>query len=103
MRDRRRAATTPACAPLHPGCEAVPHPPPYARTSGCWFVNGTEPMDVSKLAGGIADVETADKVMVRAKGERADISQADRNELRSILSRAPEAYREGVRRHVEGG
>lgn len=37
-----------------------------------------------------------------SKGERADISQADRNELRSILSRAVETYRKGVSRHVQG-
>jgi hypothetical protein len=35
------------------------------------------------------------------KAERADLSQAERNELRSILGALAEEYRKGVRRHVE--
>jgi hypothetical protein len=39
---------------------------------------------------------------VFAKGERVDISQAERNQLRSILTSLVEDYRKGARRHVEG-
>jgi len=40
---------------------------------------------------------------VFSKGERIDLSQAERNELRAILTGAVEAYRRGVRNHVQGG
>jgi hypothetical protein len=38
---------------------------------------------------------------VFTKGERADLSQAERNELREVLSGVAAAYREGVRRNVK--
>ena len=37
-----------------------------------------------------------------AKGDRADLSQAQRNELRSILPLIVEEYRKGVISHVQG-
>lgn len=37
-----------------------------------------------------------------SKGERVDLSQGERNELRVILTGAVEAYRRGVRDHVQG-
>ena len=39
---------------------------------------------------------------VFAKGERANLSKAERNELRKVLGDLAEAYRSGVRRNVEG-
>ncbi len=39
---------------------------------------------------------------VFAKGERADLSAAERNELRVVLGSLIDAYKKGVRRHVEG-
>jgi hypothetical protein len=35
-----------------------------------------------------------------SKGQRADLSQAERNELRTILGTLAEAYRAGVRAKV---
>lgn len=37
---------------------------------------------------------------VFAKGDRVDLSPAERNELRLILRRIAETYRKGARRHV---
>jgi len=39
---------------------------------------------------------------VFSKGDRVDLSQAERNELRRELARLADYYREGVRDHVEG-
>jgi len=39
---------------------------------------------------------------VFAKGDRVDLSQAERNALRRELAGLAEDYRQGVRRHVEG-
>ena len=39
---------------------------------------------------------------VFSKGERANLSQGERNELRSILAGLAADYRKGVRRHVQG-
>lgn len=36
------------------------------------------------------------------KGEKANISQAERNELKAVLSDLADEYRKGVRRHVKG-
>ena len=36
-----------------------------------------------------------------AKGDKVDLSQAERNELRKELAGLAEDYREGVRRHVQ--
>lgn len=36
-----------------------------------------------------------------SKGERANLSQAERNELRSVLGELARRYREGLRRHVQ--
>lgn len=36
------------------------------------------------------------------KGEKANISQAERNELKTVLSDLANEYRKGVRRHVKG-
>ncbi len=38
---------------------------------------------------------------VFAKGDRIDLTKAERNELREILSEIVAIYREGVRRHVQ--
>jgi hypothetical protein len=38
---------------------------------------------------------------VFAKGDKVDLSQAERNELRMELAGLAEDYREGVRRHVQ--
>jgi hypothetical protein len=38
---------------------------------------------------------------VFAKGDKVDLSQAERNELRKELSDLAEDYRQGVRRHVQ--
>lgn len=38
---------------------------------------------------------------IYGKGERADLTQAERNELRAILAKIAAEYRKGVRRHVE--
>lgn len=37
-----------------------------------------------------------------SKGERANLSQAERNELRSVLGELARSYREGLRHHVQG-
>ena len=37
-----------------------------------------------------------------SKGEKANLSQAERSELREILGSIAEAYREGVKRNVRG-
>lgn len=37
------------------------------------------------------------------KGEKANLSKAERNELRKVLGELAAAYRKGVRRHVQGG
>jgi len=37
-----------------------------------------------------------------SKGERTNLSQAERNTLRLILADIAAAYREGVKRHVKG-
>jgi hypothetical protein len=39
---------------------------------------------------------------VFAKGDKIDLTQAERNELRKELAGLAEDYRNGVRRHVEG-
>jgi hypothetical protein len=39
---------------------------------------------------------------VFAKGDRIDLTQAERNELRKVLGDLAKLYREGVRRRVEG-
>ncbi len=39
---------------------------------------------------------------VFAKGERANLSKAERNEFRKVLGDLAEAYRSRVRRNVEG-
>src|SRR5271156_6018130 len=39
---------------------------------------------------------------VFAKGDRVDLSQAERNTLRRELAELAEDYRQGVRRHVAG-
>jgi len=36
-----------------------------------------------------------------SKGEKANLSQAERNELKQILGSLAETYREGVKRHVK--
>jgi len=36
------------------------------------------------------------------KGEKANLTRAERNELHTILGQLVESYRQGVRRHVEG-
>ena len=36
-----------------------------------------------------------------SKGEKANLSQAERNELKEILGSIAESYREGVKRHVK--
>jgi hypothetical protein len=41
-------------------------------------------------------------LLLLSKGERADLSQAERNELRSILSTLADDYRAGVRATVSG-
>ena len=37
-----------------------------------------------------------------SKGEKTNLSQAERNELKEVLSSIAEAYREGIKRHVKG-
>ena len=37
-----------------------------------------------------------------AKGDRVDLSQAERNELRKVLAGVAENYRKGVRSYVQG-
>ena len=37
----------------------------------------------------------------RAGGEKANLSQAERNELKEVLGSIAEIYREGVKRHVK--
>lgn len=39
---------------------------------------------------------------VFAKGERVDLSQSERNELKAILGKVAEAYRKGAKRNVKG-
>jgi hypothetical protein len=36
-----------------------------------------------------------------SKGEKANLSPAERNELKEVLGSIAEAYREGVKRHVK--
>jgi hypothetical protein len=36
-----------------------------------------------------------------SKGEKTNLSQAERNELKQILGSVAEAYRKGVKRHVK--
>jgi len=36
-----------------------------------------------------------------SKGEKANLSQAERNELKQILGSLAEVYRKGVKRHVK--
>jgi hypothetical protein len=40
---------------------------------------------------------------VFGKGEKADLTAAERNELRKSLGELVDEYRRGVRRHVQGG
>jgi len=37
----------------------------------------------------------------RAGGEKANLSQAERNELKEVLGSIAKTYREGVKRHVK--
>jgi hypothetical protein len=37
-----------------------------------------------------------------SKGEKANLSQAEKNELKQVLGSLAEAYRKGVKRHVQG-
>ena len=39
---------------------------------------------------------------VFGKGEKANLTKAERNELRKVLSDLKDEYREGVRKHVQG-
>ena len=39
---------------------------------------------------------------VIAKGEKVDLTQAERNELRNELAYLADDYRRGVQRHVQG-
>ena len=40
-------------------------------------------------------------VFIFSKGEKANLSQAERNELKQILGALAETYREGVKRNVK--
>jgi hypothetical protein len=39
---------------------------------------------------------------VFAKGDKVNLSKAERNELKAVLAEIADLYRKGVRRHVKG-